>query len=178
MDIPIQEKLQDPGIRERAPRPAPEHVVGWGIDLDRASRPGVPMEQPGSGEPDQPRSRQPEDPRVLHSIERPGLTSVFGTTCPPRGLSGVLRRWAFGYSESDLRHWLVLLLADRIDVVEGVFSDLGRGHVPNVYREMGGPAELRHNPAGAAKKVLLVAAVGGLCCWALSRRSARRRGEV
>jgi hypothetical protein len=46
----------------------------------------------------------------LHSIERPGLTPVFGTTVPTSGVSGAMREMAFRFSESDLRHWLLLLL--------------------------------------------------------------------
>ncbi len=33
--------------------------------------------------------------KVLHSLERPGLTPVYGTTVPPSGLSGRLRSLAF-----------------------------------------------------------------------------------
>jgi hypothetical protein len=34
---------------------------------------------------------------------------------------------AFRFSESDLRHWLLLLLADRVNVVEGVAAEVNRG---------------------------------------------------
>ncbi len=180
MDTPIKDKLGEPGTRHpHAKTPTPQ-IDGWGADLDHANRPGYPMERPPrlDVEPVTPLPRQPEDPRVFHSIERPGLTPVFGTTCPPRGISGLLRRRAFRYSESDLRHWLMLLFADRVDMVEGIASDLARGHVPNLYREMGGPAELRHNPRGAAKKALVLAAVAGLGYWAWKRSSARRGREL
>lgn len=176
MDTPIRTKLGEPGTRHPGAQPARADIAGWGADLDHANRPGYPMERPPrlDVEPVTPLPRQPEDPRVFHSIERTGLTPVFGTTCPPRGISGFLRRRAFRYSENDLRHWLVLLFADRVDMVEGIASDLARGHVPNLYREMGGPAELRHNPRGAAKKALVLAAVAGLGYWAWRRSSSRR----
>ena len=86
------------------------------------------------------------------------MTPVFGSGQPPRGVSGGVRRFAFGYSENDLRHWLLLLLADRIDVGEGLIDDLAHGHLPRIYSEMGGRAELKHNPLGAAKKGLVLAA--------------------
>ena len=177
MDTPIKDKLGRPGTRHPVAQASRAHIVGWGADLDRARRPGYPMERPPrlDVEPPSPLPRQAEDPRVFHSIERTGLTPVFGTTCPPRGLSGLLRRRAFRYSEGDMRHWLMLLFADRVDMVEGIASDLARGHVPNLYREMGGPAELRHNPRGAAQKARVVAAVAGLGYWAWRRASARRR---
>ena len=176
MDTPIKDKLGEPGTRHPDAKTPPTQIAGWGADLDHAHRPGYPMERPPrlDVEPVTPLPRQPDDDRVLHSIERPGLTPVFGTTCPPRGVSGFLRRRAFRYSESDLRHWLMLLFADRVDMVEGIASDLARGHVPNLYREMGGPAELRHNPRGAAKKALVLAAVAGLGYWAWKRSASRR----
>ena len=180
MDTPIKDKLGEPGTRHPDAKTPTTQIDGWGADLDHANRPGYPMERPPrlDVEPVTPLPRQRADHRVFHSIERPGLTPVFGTTCPPRGVSGFLRRRAFRYSESDLRHWLMLLFADRVDMVEGIASDLARGHVPNLYREMGGPAELRHNPRGAAKKALVLAAVAGLGYWAWKRSSARRGREL
>jgi hypothetical protein len=49
---------------------------------------------------------------------------VFGTSVPPSGLSGALRRRAYQRSENDLRHWFMLMFADRVDVVEGVLDDV------------------------------------------------------
>ncbi len=49
---------------------------------------------------------QPVNVEVLHSNERPHLTAVFGTSSPPSGLSGSIRRFAFRYSESSYGHWL------------------------------------------------------------------------
>ena len=144
------------------------HIPGWGADLEKSQRPAVPMERrpprlPGAPIPRP--ARQAPDPNVLHSTERPGLTPVFGTTAPLRGMSGGIRRWAFRYSENDLRHWLMLLVADRIDVVEGLFADIGKGHLPNLPAEMGWRAEVRHNPAGAARKVAVVAVAAGVLWW-------------
>ena len=178
MDTTIKEEMARQSVTGRPPNGADSHahITGWGADLDPAMRPAYPMERhpPRLEVEPRPPAQQRHDPGVMHSIERPGLTPVFGTTVPPRGLSGLMRRGAFRYSENDLRHWLVLLAADRVDMVEGLLSDLVHGHVPNIYREMGGPAELRHNPRGAAKKALVLTAVAGLAYWAW-RRSARRR---
>lgn len=104
-------------------------VQGWGADLDPALRPATPKERMPARLPGlhwERVSMQPVTVEVLHSNERPGLTPVFGTTLPPSGLSGVLRRRAFRHSENDLRHWLTLLAADRVDVVEGIFDDVRR----------------------------------------------------
>lgn len=150
------------------------HIQGWGADRNKADRPAVPMERtpPRLDGVHWPMpAPQRAHVEVLHSTERPGLTPVFGTTVPPRGLSGLLRRVGFRYSENDLRRWLILLMADRVHMVEGLFSDVAHGHVPNVYAEMGGRAELKHNPAGAARKAAVVVAVAGVAWWLWQRRS-------
>lgn len=118
-------------------------------------------------------TRQPETVRVLHSLERPGVTPVFGTTVPPSGLSGHLRQWAFRYPEDDLRHWTMLLLADRVNVGEGVVADLSQGRVPNVFAEMGLAMELRHNRATLLRRALVLSVLAGVGLWLLRRR--RRR---
>jgi hypothetical protein len=43
---------------------------------------------------------------------------VYGTAVPPRGLSGVIRRIAYGVPDYKARRWALLLLADRVDVIE------------------------------------------------------------
>ena len=102
-------------------------MQGWGADLDTANRPAHPKERtPPRLEGihwDEP-AQQVSGVEVLVSNERPGITPVFGTSVPPSGLSGVLRRRAFKRSENDLRHWLTLLLADRVNVVEGLLGDV------------------------------------------------------
>lgn len=139
-----------------------KNIPGWGSDLDVKMRPGYPMwKRPSDGTGAhwlQPVNQVPEVP-VFHSVERPELTPVFGTASPPRGLSGVLRRLAFKYSEGSWAHWMTLILADRIDVVEGVIDDLFHGHVPDVYKEMGGRAEMKYNAKGFQKKIFMVGLV-------------------
>jgi hypothetical protein len=103
--------------------------------------------------------QQSIDVEVLRSIERPNVSAVFGTSTPPSGLSGMIRRYAFKYSESSYGHWLPLLLADRVNVVEGIIDDLKRGHLPNIFAERGGKAEWKHNKKGLATKVLVGIAV-------------------
>ena len=105
------------------------HIEGWGADLDPQNRPAHPKERmpPRLDNPPQaPLDFQPVRVEVLCSTERPGLTPVFGTACPPSGLSGMIRRLAFRHSENDIRHWLQLLLADRVNVVEGLIDDARR----------------------------------------------------
>lgn len=59
-----------------------------------------------------------------------------------------MRRLTYKLPENDLRHWLMLIAADRVNTVEGIVDDLCHGHVPNVLGEMGIRSELRYNPAG------------------------------
>lgn len=112
---------------------------GYGVDADPARRPMVPMELPSdvTAVRGPVGARQVPNMKIHKSTEHPDLTPVFGTSCPPRGLSGKLRDFAFTYSEGRMPHWLILLLADRIDVVEGMIEDVTHGKIPNTYKERG-----------------------------------------
>jgi hypothetical protein len=159
------------------PKQPPSGIQGWGADLDPGVRPAVPKERTPQRfvnahwddiEPQPSRGVQ-----VFHSTERPGLTPVYGTAQPPKGLSGLIRKAAFRRSENDLRHWLMLLFADRVNVVEGIIEDLAHGHVPNLFAEMGGPAEWKYNRKGFIRKAIIAGGVVGLLLVLNSRR--RRR---
>lgn len=169
MHNPIAHGGRDPAriAREHA------HIQGWGVDLDEKDRPAVPMERTPPRLDNIPWDQPPQQEahvEVFVSPERPAITPVFGSTTPPSGLSGMLRRAAYKLTESDTRHWLLLLLADRVNVVEGIGQDLLHGHVPNVLGEMGIRAELRHNPAGLARKAAVTVAVAGVAWYLLQRR--------
>jgi hypothetical protein len=101
-------------------------IPDWGADLERESRPAVPMERMPPRADREPPQQQESSVEILHSTERAGITPVFGTSVPPRGLSGNIRRKAFRHSENDMRHWLLLLMADRVDAAEGMVEDLRR----------------------------------------------------
>lgn len=76
--------------------------------------------------------------RINRSREKAQITPVFGTLNPPRGLSGIIRNYAYlRFSEAQLRHWLLLMLADRIDVIEAFLIDLARRRIPNLIRAIG-----------------------------------------
>ena len=153
------------------------HIQGWGADLDHKNRPAVPMEHSPprlEGAPIAPPSQQPERMEIFVSPERPHITPLFGTSSPPKGLSGMLRRLAYKMTENDIRHFMLLLLADRINVVEGIGEDLMQGHVPNVLGEMGIKAEWQHNRVGLAKKAAVATAVVGIGYYLLKRRGMNR----
>ena len=154
----------------------PSQIKGWGVDADPKNDPTYPMKNRNNGEhAGYSWERPPQQPitiEVLHSIERPNVTSVFGTSTPPSGLSGMFRRLAFRYSESSYGHWLPLMLADRVSVLEGILGDLTRGHVPNVFAEGGWKAEWKHNRTSLVRRVLVRAVlVSAVVAYFSSRRA-------
>jgi hypothetical protein len=139
------------------------HIKGWGIDADPKNDPTYPMKNRTNAEQtgyswERP-TLQPVDVEILHSNERPDITAVFGTASPPSGLSGMIRRFAFRYSENSYLHWLPLIMADRVNVVEGVLDDLAHGTFPNIFVEKGYKAEWKHDKAGLIVKLGTVALV-------------------
>ena len=159
--------------REQTPNPRVDTstIQGWGADLDRKNRPAVPMERmPARVHAHGELAQQPCNMEVFVSPERPGLTPLFGTSAPPSGLSGAIRRLAYKLTENDIRHWLLLLVADRVNVVEGIGDDLAAGRVPNVFAEMGIKAEWQHNKTGLVRKVAVAGAVAGIAYYLIANR--------
>jgi len=157
----------------------PSQVNGWGVDADPENDPTYPMkardpETDHAGYSWERPEQQPIDIEVLHSNERPNVAATFGKTIPPSGLSGMIRRAAFRYSENSYGHWLPLMLADRVQVVEGLLQDLSSGKIPNVFSELGWKAEWKHNRAGLLTKIGIGAAIG-LAAFALLRSRGSRR---
>jgi hypothetical protein len=138
-------------------------IPGWGVDADPSNNPTYPIrhleDQQTRGLTWTRPAQQYPDVEILRSIEHNRLPAVVGTSTPPSGLSGMIRRYAFRRSESDWWHWLLLMGADRLNVVEGVVEDLAQGKVPNIPAEMGARAEWQHNKKGLATKVAVVAGV-------------------
>jgi hypothetical protein len=50
-------------------------------------------------------------------------------------------------------HWVPLVVADRIGVVEGIVDDLKQGHIPNIFAERGWGAEWKYNRDGMIKNI-------------------------
>jgi hypothetical protein len=152
----------------------PQAVDGWNIDDDPRNNPTFPMRDisrdQSAGLDWQRPPLQVADVEILQSVEHNRLPAVFGTTVPPSGLSGVIRRLAFKRSESDWWHWLLLIAADRINVVEGVLDDLGKGTVPNIAAEMGLGSELKYNKPAVVEKVAATLVVSALAVALLGRR--------
>ncbi len=168
-------------------------IPGWGADLDPRDRPAVPKMRfdPGATGahwdfPD----RQPEAWPRERSIEHAFLTPVFGTSCPPKGLSGRIRRHAYAkYSEARAAHWLLLLAADRVDSAESTLRSFVSRRPDNPITETGVLSEFSHH--GVASRFgrkradvyhqwldpIIVGApwvLGGVLAYRIVRRVARR----
>ena len=136
------------------------NVKGWGSDADFNKRPYHPVHkiQTDTGAHWIKPVRQQSDVEVLHSNERPDLTSVFGTTLPPQGLSGVIRRLAFRYSENSFRHWLPLIFADRVNMIEGMVDDVRNKKMPRLMGD-GLMVDYKYNPKAFYFRILKGAVV-------------------
>jgi hypothetical protein len=124
-------------------------INGWGVDADPKNDPTYPMKNRNN------------DEHAGYSWERPAQQPI-----------GAIRRVAFRYSESSYGHWLPLMLADRVGVVEGVLADLERGRVPNVFAEWGWKAEWKHNRTSLIGRILVRAVLVSAAIVYLSNRRA------
>lgn len=152
----------------------PSRVKGWGVDTNPKNDPTYPLKKRNNAEHagyswERP-PQQPVNVEILRSNERPTVSAVFGTSTPPSGLSGVIRRLAFKYSESSYGHWVPLMLADRVGVVEGILSDLAHGHIPDILGELGVKAQWKYNRKGVITSVATGAVLVGIAVAYLRRR--------
>jgi hypothetical protein len=149
-------------ISERVPAYTPDHppvpdsdelrarIPGWGADLNKEDRPSVPkLKFLDTGAHWDFPERQPEKWPRERSIEHRFLTPVFGTAQPPSGLSGVLRKFAYKFSEGRAAHWLILLYADRVDAAEHHLRSLLSLRPDNPITETGIKAEFSHKGIGS-----------------------------
>lgn len=149
-------------------------IPGWGMDIDPDNEPTYPMKNYTGDDhkrSDYERSAQQAiDVEILKSNERPAYSAVLGNTVPPSGLSGMIRRYAFKHSEDRYRHWIPLILADRVNAWEGIAEDLAKGIFPNFLAERGIKSELKYNAKGFAAKILITAAVSAVVLTLLRKK--------
>ncbi len=124
-------------------------IPGWGVDLDPKDRPSVPRERlvdprENGAHWDFP-ERQPETWPRERSVEHKFLTPVFGTACPPHGLSGAVRKFAYRYSEARTAHWLLLVLGDRVDAIEHHLRSFATLRPDNPVTQTGVLSEVRRH---------------------------------
>jgi hypothetical protein len=179
---PWVQKTTRPGANVRAsahakrtlgedPVPSPGHstehlpqnyreINGWGADLDHKNRPSYPKELPSTVMTARGDVKHWQEPRTkIHiSNEHPDLTPVFGESVPPFGLSGMLRDYAYQFGEASNRHWMTLLLADRINRIESAVVDALRGKPDRFIHEKAWRAKLKYRDTEANRKTLYVSA--------------------
>lgn len=142
------------GPRKRTPS-ADElrgRIPGWGADLDRADRPSgtrIRRDLPETGAHWDFPDRQPGGEDRERSIEHAFLTPVFGTAAPLHGASGLIRRFAYRYSEGRLAHWMLLVVGDRVDAAEAQVRSLAGGRPDNPITESGISVERGEHPLAA-----------------------------
>jgi hypothetical protein len=124
-------------------------IPGWGADLDPKDRPSVPKERfdpAATGAHWEFPERQLEKWPRERSVEHAFLTPVFGTSCRPKGVSGMIRKFAYRrYSEGRAAHWLLLIAADRVDAWEAHTASLLSTRPDNPITETGIRAEFTHH---------------------------------
>ena len=191
-DIPIAYVPDEPRMRE-TPEQLRARIPGWGADLDPADRPSHPKLQyapQSSGAHWRFPDRQPGAEGREHSIEHAFVTPVFGTAQPLHGLSGAIRRLAYRrYSEGRLRHWLLLIVGDRVDAWGSHLRSFASLHPDNPVTQTGvlsersaggtsrsGRSDRRHqllDPVVVAGPWVAAAGVAFLAARRLVRRAAR-----
>jgi hypothetical protein len=138
----------------RTPRPDElrARIPGWGADLNPADRPAFPREQPGietGAHWDLPEQQQGGARREM-SVEHRRLTPVFGTAQPLEGIPGVIRRRAYAaYSEGQTAHWLLLVLADRVDAAAAHLKSFTTRRPDNPITETGILGERGRRPVAS-----------------------------
>jgi hypothetical protein len=147
-DLPIAYVPRRGEARETAEQ-LRARIPGWGVDLDPRDRPSVPklqFQEDLTGAHWEFPERQPEKWPRERSIEHAFLTPVFGTAQPPKGLSGAIRKLSYArYSEGRAAHWLLLVLADRVDAVEEHLRSFGTSRPDNPITETGVRSEFTHS---------------------------------
>jgi hypothetical protein len=135
-------------------------INGWGVDLDPKNRPAVPRELPSDVKTVRGDVEHWQVPhvKIFMSNEQPGLTPVFGEAQPPRGLSGLLREYAYQFGEGTNRHWMTLMMANRVDVMESAIIDALKGKPDNYVKEKGWAASIRNRGEERSGDILMVGA--------------------
>ena len=156
-----------------------QSIKGWGVDADPDDNPNYPIKIYNGDDHNRLNWErpplQPVNVEILKSVEHPRMPAVFGTPCPPSGLSGMIRRVAFKFDESEYGHWLNLLLADRVNVVEGVLDDVLHGHFPNILAEKGIKADWKYNRKELVTKMVIATAVATALCFYYSNKKKQRK---
>jgi hypothetical protein len=135
----------------------PRRPAWWGVDRDMARRPGVPSHA-ATPRP-MPNARldiERMDPAraapFKHGRPNKEWTPVFGTTCPPKGLSGMVRKFAASFPDHKPQFWLLKMLGDRVDSAERRLGKLMPLALPLAAAGLLGRMLLSDEQAGADRR--------------------------
>jgi hypothetical protein len=143
----------------RPSTPSPDElrarIPGWGADLDPADRPSFPKEVDMRGTTgahwDRP-EQQPVHGYRERSIEHGRMTAAFGTAQPLHGVSGRIRRYAYErFSEGRAAHWLLLVLADRVEATGAHLRSFATAHPDNPITQTGILTERGRHPIASRR---------------------------
>jgi hypothetical protein len=147
-DIPTA-YVKDKRTTRETPEQLRARIPGWGADLDPADRPSYPKlrySPESTGAHWEFPERQPERWPRERSVEHAFVTPVFGTAQPPKGLSGAIRKLSYArFSEGRLAHWLLLVVADRVDAYEEHLRSFTTTRPDNPVTQTGVKAEFTHH---------------------------------
>ncbi len=134
---------------------APRRPAWWGVDRELSRRPGVPMMRSPEPWPNARLDIERMDP-ALSAVFKHGRPNrewppVFGTTCPPKGLSGLIRKWASSLPDHKPQHWLLKLLGDRVDSAEHRLKKLAPVALPLAAAGLLGRLYLRDRSSGTRR---------------------------
>ena len=144
---------------------APRRPAYWGVDRDYARRPGVPSHREPQLWPNAQLDIVRMDPArsapFKHGRSNREWPPVFGTVCQPKGLSGLVRRWASSFPDHKPQHWLLKLLGDRVDSFEHRLGKLAPLAVPLAVAGLFGRRYLSDNREPAKRRRANVRALRG-----------------
>jgi hypothetical protein len=144
---------------------APRRPAHWGVDRDFARRPGVPSHREPQLWPNAQLDIVRMDPArsapFKHGRSNREWPPVFGTVCQPKGLSGLVRKWASSFPDHKPQHWLLKLLGDRVDSFEHRLRKLAPLAVPLAAAGLFGRRYFSDNRASARRGSASVRALPG-----------------
>ncbi len=126
-----------------------QRIPGWGADLgEEHRRTWQELEDYGpTGAHWTMPERQGDDPRRERSIEHLHLPAVYGTAQPLHGLSGWIRSVSYRrFGEGRLAHWMLLILADRVEAVGAHLRSAATAQPDNPVTQTGVLSEPRYRP--------------------------------
>lgn len=135
---------------------APRRPAHWGVDREYSRRPGVPSHRAPQLWPNTQVDIVRMDPArsapFKHGRPNREWPPVFGTVRQPKGVSGLVRRWANSFPDHKPQHWLLKMLGDRVDSFEHRLGKVAPWVVPLAAAGLFGRLLLSNNRRPARRR--------------------------